>query len=438
MDVYFDTPCGRLKGTRSRGMDIVNNVRYASAGRWEDPEEVTCWEGTYDGTENAPACIQKTAFYEPEGPDRYFYDSIKGLPEIRYSEDCLYLKIWMPENAAKSAAGLPVVLFIFGGSFENGFICSPEFDGRKFCSRGIILAAAGYRLNAFGCSPDGRSGNFCLKDITAALRWIKRNIASLGGDPGSVTLMGESAGAVIIQDLMFAPEASGLFRSAVMLSSGGIMPERQKMIRQSDAEKLWKAAASKEGIDVSELKKLPAKKIFDLYEELKTDPSMSRAARPFVDGSFIPGTPEELMEKGSFTSVPCLINMLSHDMFPLQLYDAASGWGKFSAEHGLPPVYCSITDFAPGGAKHGTDLCYVFGTFKNVNREFEERDFELSDRICDRIAEFIKTGSLSSWTPVSAESKKFMRIDYSGERMDDIDRNELRRRQEEDPPFPGM
>ncbi|MGN0709733.1 MAG: carboxylesterase family protein [Anaerovoracaceae bacterium] len=438
MDVFFETPCGRLRGEKKDGMDIVRGVRYASAGRWEDPEPVEKWDGVFDGTKEAPACVQKAAFYEPEGPDRFFADSIKDQPETGYSEDCLYLKIWTPDGAAGKKEKLPVILFVFGGSFENGTISSPEFDGREYCRRGIILAAAGYRLNAFGNGPEKSSGDLCLKDITAALRWIKRNIASLGGDPDDITLMGESAGAVIIQDLMFAPLARGLFRKAVMLSSGGVMPERQKMIMQDDAEKLWDAAAATAGTDTGGLRKLPAKQIFDLYEDLKNDPAMSRAARPYVDGAFIPDTPEELMKKDAYTSVPCLINMLSHDMFPLQLHDAACEWGRFQAERGHAPVYCSISDFTPGGAKHGTDLCYVFGTFEHIKRDFEKRDIDLSERMINRIAEFVKTGALSDWEPVSAGSRRFMHIGYSGENMADADRDELKRIQDEEPPFPGM
>jgi para-nitrobenzyl esterase len=145
-----------------------------------------------------------------------------------FSEDCLYLNVW---TAAKSATDkLPVIVYVPGGGFTTGAGSALVFDGESFAKKGIVLVTINYRLGTLGFlahpelakeSAQNTSGNYGLLDQVAALRWVKNNIAAFGGDPSRVTLMGQSAGAATVYDLLASPAAKGLFHRAIMGSGGG-------------------------------------------------------------------------------------------------------------------------------------------------------------------------------------------------------------------------
>ena len=451
--IHINTPCGKVRGIGKAEVDIYKGIRFATAGRFEDPELVTSWDGEFDATRDGDACIQTEAFYPPSGMDIFFSNQIIEKKTVKFSEDCLNLNIWTPAGSEPDlrangsrrdlgSADLPVMVFLYGGAFDTGYNCSAEFDGTEYAKRGVILVTINYRVNAFGSCPGGKwTGNLCLKDTLAALKFIKGNISAFGGDPEKVTLSGESAGAVIAQDMMYIPEADGLFRSALMMSSGGLMPERQGMIRQTDGPALWKNLMGRLGVEkLEDLQDLPAKEIFDVYEKLVMKNKFARASRPFVDDDFVTGTQEELLEKGEFIDVPCLITMLSHDMFPRQLYDALLNWGRFMAAGGSSSVWCALIDYSPDGslAEHGTDLHYAFGTMDNNWHNNGPEDYALSKLMIDRYAEFVKTGELEGWEPISESNDKFMCLDYEGERQRKLDAGLLLHRQETEPQFPGM
>jgi len=128
------------------------------------------------------------------------------------SEDCLYLNIYMPRDAASK---LPVMFWIYGGGFVAGTANMQLYNGNNLAGKGkVIVVTANYRVGI----PGFYDGNFGLQDQVAALRWIKSNIAAFGGNPDNITLFGESAGATSIDALMRDPEATGLFQRAICQS----------------------------------------------------------------------------------------------------------------------------------------------------------------------------------------------------------------------------
>ena len=132
----------------------------------------------------------------------FYYNEFRKGETYTYDEDCLFLNIWTPEKAENC----PVLVYIHGGSFVKGSNSDPAIDGEAYTRRGIIMVSINYRLGPFA-SPygDGYTGNLALTDQLTALRWIRDNIEDYGGDPQAITVMGESAGAISVQNLLISP-----------------------------------------------------------------------------------------------------------------------------------------------------------------------------------------------------------------------------------------
>ena len=212
--IYRSCPCGEIKGIGAKDYHLFKGVRYAMAKRWEAPEEVTAWTDVYDATLPGPWCYQWNAFIEEKsGPDQFYYDETVEKQTVLYSEDCLRLNIWTPTEGEN----LPVLVYIHGGSYETGGGSNPSFNGEAYCARGLVYITINYRLNAFASAyGDGIKGNFGIQDQACALKWIRNNIASFGGDPEKVTIMGESAGAMSVQNMIFTPLFMGAPLETVM------------------------------------------------------------------------------------------------------------------------------------------------------------------------------------------------------------------------------
>ena len=211
-------PAGAVRGEAGDGVSVFRGLPYAQPPvgrlRWRPPVELRPWTGTRDGTRFGPVCVQ------PGGrPGSIYYEPLPAM-----SEDCLTLNVWAPADARNA----PVFVWIHGGSLVSGSGRQPMYDGAAMARRGILVVSINYRLGILGYlshpglsaeSRQGVSGNYGLLDQIAALRWINRNIAAFGGNPGNVTIAGESAGALSVMYLMAAPEARGLFARAVMQSA---------------------------------------------------------------------------------------------------------------------------------------------------------------------------------------------------------------------------
>ncbi|WP_405386197.1 carboxylesterase family protein [Streptomyces sp. NBC_01102] len=211
MDIIATTRQGKVRGSVRDGIAAYLGIPYAAAPfgvhRFRAPAPVEPWEGVKDAREFGPTA--------PQRPYRPPLDRL--IPEVDIpGDECLNLNIWTPEA---DRGPLPVMVWIHGGSLRNGSAAMPLYDGRAFARDGVVLVSVNYRLGVegFGVFPDAPD-NRGLLDQIAALTWVKDNIAGFGGDPGCVTVCGESAGAISIAALLTSPRAEGLFHRAILQS----------------------------------------------------------------------------------------------------------------------------------------------------------------------------------------------------------------------------
>jgi para-nitrobenzyl esterase len=185
--------------------------------RWRPPQPLPRWSGTRLAFTFGPRCVQPNRSPHAVG---YFGPE----PE---SEDCLYLNVWT--TAPARGEKRPVMVWLHGGAFLVGSGSLPIFDGSRLAKRGAVVVTVNYRLGRLGFlahpqlsaeQPYRASGNYGLLDQIAALRWVEANIAVLGGDPGRVTIFGQSAGSSSVSSLMASPLAKGLFHRAIGQSGG--------------------------------------------------------------------------------------------------------------------------------------------------------------------------------------------------------------------------
>ncbi|WP_050992113.1 carboxylesterase/lipase family protein [Pseudoxanthomonas sp. GW2] len=203
------TRAGRVRGLRERGVHVFKGIRYGedtAPVRFQAPIAARPWRGIAEATGHGASAPQRGK----EGPG---------------SEDCLFLNVWTPGLDAR--ARRPVLVYIHGGGYDTGSGSDPLYDGSRLCERGdVVVVTVNHRLNAFGYLYLGllggaeyaASGNAGQLDLVLALQWVRDNIAAFGGDPGNVTVFGQSGGGAKIATLMAMPAARGLFHKAWTMS----------------------------------------------------------------------------------------------------------------------------------------------------------------------------------------------------------------------------
>ena len=441
--VKIDT--GLVAGTQiAHGVKAYYGIPFAAPpvrqNRWRAPQPVKPWEGIYTADTKRPSCMQPM-----RGPDINHYFGAQSI-----SEDCLYLNVWAPANA-RPGANLPVVVWIFGGAFVIGSANMPAYSGAHLARHGVVYVAANYRVGVFGFlalaqltaeSKHHASGDAGLLDQIAALKWVQRNIRAFGGNPGNVTLVGQSAGSMSINLLQASPLTRGLFDRAIGLSGSSLVaspalatPPRQQA--QAQGLRLMRA------LHVTTLAQMRG---------LAPDAVMAAAqrahfsARPDVDGYFLPQSPQQIFGRGKERQVPVLVGSTNEDLgtgiallkatTPQQYRAAAKrmfgahtrafldawpasspaqvrwqalavsrdsgmglaalGWATLQAETAKAPAYLYLFDhvepFAPGvtfadlpdpakaGAYHFSDVAYWLGTLNAYNLFRTTRNWQPADR----------------------------------------------------------
>ncbi|MCB0116141.1 MAG: carboxylesterase family protein, partial [Caldilineaceae bacterium] len=270
--------------------------------RWRAPQPVTPWDGVREAVRFGPRAMQLPVF----GDMNFRSDGM--------SEDCLYLNVWTPDPSP--TAKLPVLVYFYGGGFIAGDGSEPRYDGEQMARKGIVALTVNYRLNIFGFfahpelsaeSPQNASGNYGFLDQTAALKWVRDNIAAFGGDPARVTIAGESAGSMSVHAQMVSPLSKDLIAGAIG-SSGGLdaLPPRPL----AEVERTWQSFAEKVGApSLAELRALPADKL------LKATAGMGAHEFPStIDGYFFPKSPSAMLTAGEQARVPLMIGWNSEEM----------------------------------------------------------------------------------------------------------------------------
>jgi para-nitrobenzyl esterase len=195
--------------------------------RWKAPVEPAAWSTTLAANKFGNACLQNGRIYGPGLNNTYDTTIATTLNTPVGSEDCLTLNIWRPNTDAQN---LPVIVFVYGGSNISGYTADPVYDGATLAkTANAVVVTTNYRVGPLGFFNLAQlksgnliedSGNFALLDILQSLKFVKNNAAAFGGNPGNVTLMGQSAGAVNVWALLATPHAAGLFHRAVPMSGG--------------------------------------------------------------------------------------------------------------------------------------------------------------------------------------------------------------------------
>jgi para-nitrobenzyl esterase len=324
------TESGLVAGVVADGVVSFKGVPYAAPPigdlRWRGPQPAAAWAGVRAADRYGHDCMQ-----EPFPSDA----APLGTPP---SEDCLVLNVWAP--AERPAGALPVMVWFHGGGFVNGGSSPAVYDGSHFARRGVVFVSFNHRLGRFGFfahpalskeTPAGPLGNYGFLDQIAVLRWVQRNIAAFGGNPGNVTIFGESAGGGSVNTMMISPLARGLFHKAIVESGAGRArgPISMKDIRERgpggepSAEAIGRAFAEKAGIEGEDaaalvaLRQLPAAALVNGMNLMHPQPDTNSG--PMVDGQIVPGEIEPLFRAGKQARVPYVIgaNALEFGFVPL-------------------------------------------------------------------------------------------------------------------------
>ena len=404
MNKIITTPCGQVQGTSCRleGVTAFKGIRYATAGRWEYPTPVTHWDGIYDASEYGACSYQPRSFYNEEENLKkiFYYNEFRKGENYTYSEDCLFLNIFTPDTAEEGDK-LPVLVYIHGGGFTGGCGHEKHFDVPVWPTKGVIGVTLNYRLGPLGfvCLPElkeeaGFTGNYGLYDQLAAIRWVKDNIASFGGNPDNITIMGQSAGAMSVQQHSLSPLSEGLFQQAVMSSGGGV----SKILAAAPAEKhyeFWQKAMANAGCETLEqFRAIPVEKLFETWNQTKKE-LRSPGSFPCIDGRLVVGTGAELLAAGKQHKIPYMAGATSEDMMPPILHSMAKKWNA-AQETGYTWHFNRQLPGDENGAWHSSDLWYWFGTLPNCWRPMETKDFTLSCQMVEYLCNFAKTGNPNS------------------------------------------
>jgi len=428
--------------------------------RWQPPQPVAHWDGIRHADRFAPQCLQPLRSHRQ---NHYFGHEAT-------SEDCLYLNIWAPPGPRER---LPVVVWIYGGGFNIGSASMANYSGEGLAGDGVIRVNLAYRVGPLGFlshpalseeSPYGASGNYGLMDLVAGLQWVQRNIAAFGGDPGNVTLAGQSAGAMAIAVLQQSPRTAGLFHRAVAMSGsnfGGMPGPVPLAIAEARGIALQQELGAS---SLEELRALPGDRIT----------AASTPRDPIVlDNHVVTRTAEEAFAAGRFNDVPLLLGYTTDESFRpfapfegqagledavtarfpasageiLRAYDRGdaqrsardiardatvglqmASWAKAQASHGTAPVYGYLFsrrqpyaegvefidhDPATAGAYHTGDVPYWLRTRDSLNlfrltRQWEEGDVALEEEMAGALLAFARSG-----VPQSARTGHWPRLDLS-------------------------
>ncbi|KVE27410.1 hypothetical protein WS67_11585 [Burkholderia singularis] len=295
--------------------------------RWMPPVDPAPWTGVRAAQQFGHACAQVGGYYGPAQNDAPYGLAVRdGFGKPVGNEDCLTLNIWRPATAQ---GPLPVIFFIHGGSNVSGYSADPIYDGQALAKKAnAVVVTINYRLGVLGWLdlPQLKTGNalvdssnFALLDQQQALKFVKNNIAAFGGDPGNITVMGQSAGAVNVWALLVSPLSAGLFQKAVPLSGGILNTSREKAQNYSQAlltaiviadgrvsdgpsARAWLASQSSAQV-AAYLRSIPAEKLLAVTI---ANPQLGNVPAPIADGTVLPENATAALKAGQYQKVPVL------------------------------------------------------------------------------------------------------------------------------------
>lgn len=334
---------GALAGKLEEGVEEFFGIPYAAPPvgplRWRAPQAPAPWNGTREATQFGHDCMQTP------------YPSDAAPLGVEPGEDCLYVNVWRPRGT-RSGAHLPVLVWIYGGGFVNGGASPAVYSGADFARDGVMFVSFNYRVGRFGFfafpeltreDPDhGLRANYGMLDAIASLKWLKKNIESLGGDPKRVTIYGQSAGAAQVYNLLTSPMATGLFTQAI-IQSGGII---EKPPYEGDAAnpipietagvnfaRRWHIEGTDAGA-LEQLRKLSPEQVTDGLHIGTMGAQATTFVGPVRDGRIASSKPLlENFASGNHAKVPLLLGNTAGDNYRMAattLDEAYTTFGKAS------------------------------------------------------------------------------------------------------------
>jgi para-nitrobenzyl esterase len=313
VEPIVDVSSGRISGSSEGPLRVFRGVPFArppvGPRRFAAPQPPEPWTGVRPATGFGPAAAQ-SAIDVTYVPGFSLWEGI-GVT----SEDCLTLNVWTPGLTGRR----PVLVWLHGGAFLKGAGSQDLYDGATLADRGdAVVVTANYRLGAFGflgLDDDRFAANAGVLDQLAVLEWVATHAGTFGGDPGNVTVMGESAGAVSVAALMTSPRAAGRFHRAVAQSGAGRrLPSAGKAAEMADR------FLTRLGLDrarADELFHLPTGKILSAQVAVSVDvrrDDIGAGFQPWIDGDLLPAQPVDGLAAGSAAGVPFLVGTNEQEM----------------------------------------------------------------------------------------------------------------------------
>jgi para-nitrobenzyl esterase len=444
---------GRVAGIPAADprITVYKGIPFAAAPvgalRWRPPQPAPDWEGTYQAYHFAPINMQATPGLGD--PEALYNKEWHVDPEIPMSEDSLYLNVWTPAKTADEK--LPVMVWIFGGGLQVGYTPEMEFDGERIARRGVVIVSVNYRLNVFGFfahpeitaeNPDNPA-NFGLLDQLAGLKWVRENIAAFGGDPGNVTIFGQSAGGFSVMAHLTSPQSKGFFHKAIPQSCGGIAQGFNSGFKAlAEAEKDGEGFFKYLGVSsLAEARAIDAKSLWEkaMAFPMGGDPFMRWGA--ILDGKFLVEQPADVILSNRCHPVPLMTGNTVNEFFitppsdskeamkefavnrfgddadeylrligfgEVDLAAAAQNgsfnffevgsyiWSHANAERKTGPMYYyRFNPPIPGdgaGSFHSSELWFMFETLAKCWRPFKGYHYDLARQMCNYWTNFAKTG----------------------------------------------
>lgn len=448
---------GYLAGisTEDGAVTVFKGVPYAAPPvddmRWKPPGPAASWDGVRQADTFGSSCIQNLARSRAPWTEEF-------MVQNDASEDCLFLNVWTPAKTA--AERYPVLVYIHGGGFNEGSGEVLMYDGEQLARKGIVVVTINYRVGVLGflahpelaaASAEGAAGNYGLLDQVSALEWVQQNIAAFGGDPNTVAIAGQSAGAASVYYLVASPLAKGLFHRAIMQSGPGALASigaRGSLAgSQAEAEQNGLQFAAKKGAaSIADLRALSV----DVLTEVTPD-ERPMGFRPVIDGWFMPEDPSAIIADGNHNDVPLMSGLTADegsaffaygtltaaefvaqskrrhgdkaDAF-LALYpsntdnESAASQIASAREAGIISLASLLADYALAsesdtwayyftraipwpeqpqfGAFHTGEVPYVFNNLALLDRPWEPEDRVLADQMSSYWANFTKQGDPNS------------------------------------------
>lgn len=411
-----------VDGTKRPEVRVFKGIPYAAPPvgelRWKPPQPAARWEGVRPGDRFGEVCLQGQGG----------------------SDDCLYLNVWTAAGFAEEQR--PVFVWIYGGGLNSGSGSMGWYDGESLAAKGAVVVTLNYRLGRLGFmahpeltaeSEHRASGNYGLMDVIAVLEWVQRNIAGFGGDPGNVTLAGESAGSIAAAAMVGSPEAAGLFHRAIGQSGAWMGVSLDRMTTLESAEAAGRRFADEAGASsLADLRALPAEEftgggdlivdgwivpedLTTVFAEGRQNPVDVLVGSNEDEGTFLARGSSTL---AAFRSGAERYGDLADEylaLYPARTDEEANQsrirvssdqvgwvmrhWAEAQRDIGRHAYLYYFTRDEPAagnrasrGATHTAELYYMFDTLEASERPWNDTDRRLADQMSSYWVNFARTG----------------------------------------------